>query len=293
VLIGVFAIPNVLASVEQADAAFRVSQKVTKRLPPWRDLKKSLPISFMSGIIGTTIGIIPAAGCDVGAFVSYGAAKRISRHPEKFGTGIVEGIAAPEAGNNAVTGGAMIPMLTLGVPGDATTSIMLGALMLKGLQPGPLLFRDHGEYVGSIFFGMFLANIFMLIIGLLCINIFTRIVSVRSYVLAPTILLLCMLGSYALNRNFFDVIVMLIAGMIGHILGKMKFPPSPLVLSLILGPMAESNLRRLMLATDGSLAPLFTRPIALLLLVMALLSALAPLITKFLSQRRPAVGEGT
>ncbi|HQB54258.1 MAG TPA: tripartite tricarboxylate transporter permease, partial [Sphaerochaeta sp.] len=202
VMIGLFAMSQAFSTVESIFVPGQVTQKVTNVFPTKADWKVILRHSPISGIIGTIIGIIPGAGAEIGAFVSYGQAKRTSKHPERFGTGIPEGIAAPEAGNNGVTGGAMIPMLTMGVPGDAVTAILIGALTVQGLQPGPMLFAEHPILVYSIFLGMFVANVAMLLLGLSSLRLFVKVLSVPKPILTPMIFVLCVVGSYAINTSF-------------------------------------------------------------------------------------------
>jgi putative tricarboxylic transport membrane protein len=276
ILIGFFAISNVLVNISDGVQTIFVKQKINRILPTWADMKKCFPISMVCGLIGAFIGAVPAAGADIGAFVSYDLTKRFSKKSKEFGTGIIEGVAAPEAGNNGVTGGAMIPMLTLGVPGDATTALLMGAMTLQGLQPGPMLFKNHADIVFRIFAGMMVANIIMLILGLLGVRLFVKFVSVKPYFLTPVIFIMCIVGSYALRNNFFDIIVTLIAGVIGYFFFKLDVPIPPMVLAVILGPMAETNLRRAFITSKGNLAMFLHRPITVFLLLLAVLSAMTP-----------------
>lgn len=278
VMIGLFAVSQALSNLEEGIKKRRIEQKVTKIIPSKEDLIKMLPVSIRSALMGTFIGAIPGAGADIAAFVAYNEAKRWSKHPEEFGTGIVEGVAAPEAGNNGVTGGAMIPLLTLGVPGDAVTAILLGALTLQGLQPGPLLFKNNGDIVYTIFMGLLVANFVMLIIGLSGIKFFVKIVSLPDYILTPAVFILSVVGSYAMNNSFFDVIVMLAFGLLGYIMQKIDIPASPIVLALILGPMAESNLRRALVLSEGNWSIFITSPISLVFLVFSAISMAWPVI---------------
>ena len=278
VMIGLFALSQAFASIEDMMKKIKIKQKIGSILPTLEDLKIVIPTAIKSGLIGTFTGIIPGAGGDIGAFVAYNEAKRFSKHPEKFGSGIPEAIAAPEAANNGVTGGAMVPLLTLGIPGDATTAIMLGALIMQGLQPGPLLFVDHAPLVYTIFIGFLVANVFMLILGFVGIKWFTKIISIPSYILTPVIFILCIVGAYAINNNFFEVYVMFASGIIGYILQKLEFPISPIVLALILGPMAERELRKTLMVSGGSATIFFTRPISAMLLSVAILTFMTPLI---------------
>ncbi|PKM66526.1 MAG: C4-dicarboxylate ABC transporter permease [Firmicutes bacterium HGW-Firmicutes-2] len=286
VMIGLFALSQSFISLEDMMKKVSIKQSLHRILPTWEDMKKVIPTALRSGLIGTFIGIIPGAGGDIGAFVAYNEAKRFSKHPEKFGTGIPEAIAAPEAANNGVTGGAMVPLLTLGIPGDATTAIMLGALIMQGLQPGPLLFRDHAPLVYTIFVGFLIANFFMLILGFVGIKWFTKIITIPAYILTPVIFVLCIVGSYAINNNFFDVIVMFVSGIIGYVMQKLEFPASPIVLALILGPMAERELRKSLMMSDGEISVLFTRPISAVLLSIAVITFFMPIIKKTITNIR-------
>ncbi len=287
-MIGLFAISQVFVNLKTGVEQNRVTQKVTRVLPTKEDLKKSTPVSLMCAFIGTFIGCIPAAGADIAAFVSYDMAKKRSRHPERFGTGCVEGIAAPEAGNNGDTSGALVPMLTLGVPGDATAAVLIGALTLQGLQPGPLLFTEHPDIVNRIFAGTLIANLLMLILGLLGIRLFVKVIQIKPYILTPIIFVLCILGSYALRNNLFDVGVMLLAAFVGYFFIHLEIPIAPIVLALILGPMAESNLRRALLMSGGSFTIFVTRPICIFFLLLAVVSLLWPLLRKAAAKRRRA-----
>jgi putative tricarboxylic transport membrane protein len=280
VMIGLFAMSQAFESVEDIYKKGAAAEKLDSVLPRKSDMATIFKTCPLFGLVGTVIGIIPGAGADIGAFVAYGQARNISRHPEKFGTGIPEGVAAPESANNGVTGGALIPMLTLGVPGDAVAAIMIGALTIQGLQPGPLLFRNNAELVYSVFLGLFLANVVMFLMGLSCIRIFVRVLSIPKAMLTPAIFLLCVVGSYAMANNFFDVEVMLLFGIIGYFLNKMKISTSPAVLGLILGPMAESHFRRALLMNRGNYAAFFGTGICWLFFALICLSLALPIWQK-------------
>ncbi len=277
VMIGLFAMSQAFESVETIYQKSEESKKITSVLPHRSDLNLIARLAPLFGLTGTIIGIIPGAGADIGAFVAYGQARNISKHPEKFGTGIPEGVIAPESANNGVTGGALIPMLTLGVPGDAVAAIMIGALTIQGLQPGPLLFKDHSALVYSVFLGMFVANCVMCVLGLSCIRIFVKVLSIPKAILVPAIFLLCVVGSYAMANNFFDVGVMLLFGIIGYFLNKVEISASPAVLGLILGPMAESHFRRALLMARGRYSTFFSTPITWIFLALIVISLAVPL----------------
>lgn len=285
-MIGLFAISQVMVNLKDGVKQNSVKQKVERVIPTRSDLKESLPVSIMCGFIGTFVGCIPAAGADIAAWVSYDIAKKRSKHPELFGTGCVEGIAAPEAGNNGDTSGALVPMLTLGVPGDATAAVLIGALTLQGLQPGPQLFTQHMDIVNRIFASTLVANFLMLLFGLLLIRVFVKVIQLKPYILTPIIFILCILGSYALRNNLFDVGVMLIAAFIGYFFIQLEIPIAPIVLALILGPMAESNLRRSLLMSEGSYAIFVTRPISVAFLLLALISLIWPFLRRAMEKKK-------
>jgi putative tricarboxylic transport membrane protein len=286
VMIGLFAMSQAFSTIENIFATDEVSQKVSKVWPTKSDWKVIFKIAPISGVIGTFIGIVPGAGAEIGAFVSYSQAKRFSKYPELFGTGIPDGVAAPEAGNNGVTGGALIPMLTMGVPGDAVAAILIGALTVQGLQPGPLLFSEHTTLVYSIFLGMFVANCTMLILGLSCLKLFVKVLSVPKTILTPMIFILCIVGSYAINTSFFDVGVMLFFGILGFFMQKADISVSPAVLGIILGPMAESNFRRALLMSEGSYKIFFTSAIAIVFLVLIIFTLVMPYVSAYLKSRK-------
>ncbi len=270
-LIGLFGYAQVFRNIEKMQIVPAVKAKVENILPTLKEIRSVLKTIFKSALMGTFIGSIPGTGCDIAAFVAYGEAKRTSKHPEKFGTGILEGVAAPEAANNGATGGAMIPMLTLGVPGDAVTAVLLGALTLHGLQPGPLLFRDHLDVIYPIFAGMIMAQFILLIVGLSGAKFFAKTINIDRKILTPIIFFLCVVGSYAMRFSFFDVGVSMIIGIIAYFMEYYEYPASPILLALILGPMAEGNLRRSLIISRGDPLTFFKRPISATFIVMAII----------------------
>lgn len=283
-LIGLFAVSEILAGVEKIVVAKKVEEKVTQILPTMADFKRCWPTILKGGTIGSFIGAIPGAGGDIAAFVSYGEAKRSSKTPEKFGTGMIEGVAAAESANNGCTGGAMIPLLSLGVPGDSVTAILLGAFIIHGLQPGPLLYKDHIDIVYQVFAAMLVANVAMFTIGALGVRFFARIISVDKTILLPVIMILSLVGSYSMRNSYFDICLTLGFGVVGFLLQRYGFPLSPILLALILGPMAESNLRRTLVISGGDVSVIFTKPIAMTLIAFAVIS----LLVSFLNQRKIA-----
>ena len=268
IMIGLFAMSQAFENIEDIFAEEKEQIKVTNILPKKEDLKALLRISPITGLIGTMIGIIPGAGADIGAFVGYNVAQGMAKEPEKFGNGSIEGICGPEGGNNGVTGGALIPMLTLGVPGDAVTAIMIGALTIQGLTPGPMLFETNKVLVYTIFIGMFIANTLMCICGFAGIRVFSKVLSVPKVILTPIIFALCIIGSFAMKNSLFDVWVMLIAGVVGYFMSKAKVPTSPAILGLILGPMAEKNFRTALLKSGGDPSVFFSTVICWFFIVL-------------------------
>jgi putative tricarboxylic transport membrane protein len=275
VLIGLFAITEILKEVEQ-----RVKIKMidTSNLKGGgfglsiQELKEQAGNLLRSGLIGTVIGILPGIGGSTASVMSYGEAKRASKHPEKFGTGIIDGIVASETANNAVTGGALVPLLTLGIPGDSVTAILLGGLMIHGVQPGPLLFKESPDVVYGVFAALFVANIMFVIFEYFGINLFIKVLKIPKHILLPIVFILCCVGAFAVNNRMFDVWTLIGFGIIGFVLDKCKIQMAPLVIGFILGPMAETNFRRALMLSQGSFTPFFTKPISLFFIIAAVLS---------------------
>jgi putative tricarboxylic transport membrane protein len=271
-LIGLFAIPQLVDNLSalvrerQGDTA---SARIRRVLPRLADLKAlRLPIAI-GAPIGAFLGILPGAGGPIAAFISYDYAKKLSKHPERFGKGAPEGIAAPEAANNAVTGGALIPMMTLGIPGDPVTAILIGALLVHGLAPGPLLFMERGDFAYGIIFSFFWANIFNVIIAFLGLKLLVKVLAMPKSLLMPIIAILCVIGSYALRNNFFDVYVMFGFGLLGLAMRWLDMPVVPLLLALVLGRPLEEHLRVSLVASKGEIDIFFTSPFSLFFLIMA------------------------
>ena len=286
VMVGLFAMSQCMVLVEEIMKRTFIAQKVTSALPTRQDLKIVWKTILRGGLTGTFIGAVPGVGGDVSAFISYDMERRFSKHPQLFGTGLPEAIAATESSNSGTTGGALIPLLTLGIPGDANTAVMLGAFMVHNLIPGPLLFVQHAAVVNTLFIGFILANIFMVILGFSSIRLFVKIVEVPNAIIVPIVILLCIVGSFAINNNYLDIVVMLVAGIVGFMLIKGGFPLSPIVLALILGPMAEGNLRRSLVMSKGSLMIFVQRPFALAFIVIAIFSLFFPIIKEAIKTYR-------
>jgi putative tricarboxylic transport membrane protein len=285
VMIGLFAATEIFRQAEGGIKKIVVDKKISGMLPTWKEIKSVKTTLVRSSLIGTFIGILPAEGGTVASFIGYNEAKRFSKTPEKFGTGCLEGVAAPECANNAATGGAMIPTMALGIPGSGTTAVILGALLIHGMRPGPLLFIQNANVVYAVFVGMFFANVMFLGLGLGGAKIFSQILRVPNYVLSPIILVLCLVGTYALHNNMADVWIMLICGLVGYKMKAYGFAAAPIVLGLVLGELIEISLRRSLIVFDNNAFVFFTRPWSLLFIVLTILGLCAPFITSWLENR--------
>lgn len=287
-LIALYAFSQGLSNIEggSTHSEHKKSAHLERILPTWSDVKTTFPTVLRSSVIGTVVGAIPGTGGDIASWVSYNEAKRWSKHPEEFGNGTPEGIAAPEAANNAISGGALIPLLTLGIPGDAGTAVMLSALMMQGVVPGPTLFTDQTGTVYTIIVGLFFANICMCLLGYGAIRGFAKIGNVPNTYLTPIVFVFCVVGTFALNNNILDIFMMMFFGAVAYFLIKCDFPMPPVILGLILGNLAEKNLQRALTLSNGSLSIFFTRPIACVLIIASLISLLWPLIHPYLKKTK-------
>jgi putative tricarboxylic transport membrane protein len=280
VAVGLFGIGEVLSNAEQLMKLEFVTEKIKIRevwpnREEWRE--SAMPIT-RGTIIGFLVGVLPGAGGTIASFMSYAAEKRFSKHPEQFGKGAIEGVAGPESANNASTGGAMVPLLTLGIPGSGTTAIMLGALMMFGLQPGPLLFQKNPEFVWGVIASMYIGNIMLLVMNIACIPLFVKILKIPNALLFPLIIVFATVGVYSVDGNIFDVWMLYVFGVIGYFMKKFDMPPAPVVLSVVLGPMIERAFRQSLTMSLGSYDIFFTRPISAVLLLLGLMAVVWPAI---------------
>jgi len=285
VMVGLFGLGTVLSSLHSdanKDGPKEVKTQVGRIIPTWKDFKSNIPPIFRGSLIGSFVGAIPAAGGTIAGIMAYGIEKRVSKHSEKFGTGIPQGVAAPESANNATSGSSLIPMLTLGIPGDAITAILIGALIMHGLQPGPLLFENQPDFVSTLFIMIVIANFIFLFFGLFGAKVVSKIMMIPSGVLLPIILMFCVVGTFSLRNNIFDVGVLIVFGILGFIFYKVNVPTAPLVLGFILGPLLETNFRRTLILSDGNITEIFTRGISGSIMIIALLILFAPLLIKFI-----------
>lgn len=274
-LIGLFAISEIMMKSQynpkrdhkQVSAASITKDKITKE-----EYKRCRKPILLGSLIGIIIGATPGTGGGLAAFISYNQTKQASKHPETFGEGEIEGIAASESANNGACGATMIPMLTLGVPGDGATAILMGAFMIHGMVPGPMLFKEQGNILYAIMLGLIVVNVFMYLIGRVFTKFYAHITRVPYEILACIVLTFCIAGSYSTNNRLYDIYIILIFGIISYYLRRMDFQLVPILLGIVLGPLAENNFRRALLLSDGSLSIFVTRPISLLFLVIAVVS---------------------
>lgn len=291
VLIGVFAVSEVLTNLENMKRPHLKEEKIDKvnnaRLS-WKEFKGQIVNLLRSSVIGTFIGIIPATGSGIAGWISYNTAKNADKDSESYGNGNPGGIVASEAANNAVTGGALIPLLTLGIPGDVVTAIMLGALMLQGLTPGPTLFTKNPDVVYGIYIMLFVANIFMYVQGKLGVKLFAKALEIPMNVLMSIVMLLCMIGAFGVANSIVDMFIAVLFGVISYLLRKVGYPMPPLLLGMVLGGTIESNYRRAMIISQGSLSIFVTRPITLAFLLLAVFMCFYPSIQSKLAARKQA-----
>src|SRR5687767_13959315 len=291
VAIGIFAIGEVLASMQQREGAqaIAVPKGLRNLLPTMQDLKDSR-FAFANGsVVGFFIGVLPGAGSTIASFISYGLEKAVSRHPEKFGHGVVEGVAAPEGANNAESGGALIPMLTLGIPGSSTTAVLLAALVLWGFKPGPLFIPENPALFWGLVASMYIGNVMLLILNLPLVPLFAQVLRAPTYVLYPLILGISVVGVYSTSGSLFDVWLLAGFGLAGYLMRKLDYPSAPLILGLVLGGAMERALRQSLMMSDGSLSILVSRPVPAVMLSLALLILLVPLFGKFNAWRVKAL----
>jgi putative tricarboxylic transport membrane protein len=291
VIIGLFAIARIFDQIENAfkdysKTGIEANFKMRDLLPSWSDMKLCTPTLIRSSLLGTLIGVLPGAGGTIAGFICYNEAKRFSKTPEKFGTGFIEGVAACEAANNAASGGAMVPLMTLGIPGSSTTAILLGAFVIHGMQPGPLLFVKTPNFAYAVIFAMLIANFIFLAFGLLSVKPFVRLLSIPYYWLLSGILLISVVGAYCIGTRIFDIGIMLFFGLLGYLLQRNGFTTVPIVLGLILGPVVENYFRRAIIVSRGDYTIFFTRPISMVLLLLALLSLAWPFVAFHLSKNK-------
>ncbi len=293
--IGIYGIGEMIWTVEEHNLGGGKSMlseatvTVKRTIANLRELLSCWRSTVMGSFLGYFVGILPAAGATPGSLMAYGIAKQISKQPEEFGKGALEGVCAPEAANNAASTGSMLPMLTLGIPGSPTTAILLGGMVIWGLEPGPRLFLDHSEFVWGLIASLYAANLFAVIINIAFIPVFIKILKTPFTILAPIIFILCLIGGYAPTQSIHDVWLMVIFGIVGYLMRKLDYPLAPAVLAIVLGPLAEPALRQSLLISDGEFSIFFTRTYSGPIMVTAIILLFLPVLKFGYDKFRPRI----
>jgi putative tricarboxylic transport membrane protein len=282
-VMGLFGISEILINLERIKERIILKTEIKNLLPTKEDWRRSAKPIGRGTLLGFFLGILPGGGSIVASFVSYGIEKKLSKHPEQFGKGAIEGVAGPESANNAGTSGGFIPLFSLGIPSNVVMALLLGALAIHGMRPGPLMFSEHPEIFWGTVASMYVGNIMLLALNLPLIGIWVKILKIPYKTLFPLILLFCLIGSYSVGANIFDIYVMLIFGALGYLFRKLNYEPAPLVLAFVLGPMLEQNLRQALIISDGRFIVFLTHPLSGISLIFSLLllfSAVFPSLQK-------------
>jgi len=287
IMMGLFAIREIMdqtMEIHNSKPVMKINRIPFR--PPWEHLKGTWKALGIGSVFGTFIGILPGIGQNAATILAYNQARKVSKHPELFGKGSPEGICASESSNNAVNGGALVPLITLGIPGDQVTAVLIGGLMIHGLQPGPLLFTQNLDISGSIMALYFISNIVMYVMMLGLMSLFVRIINVKLSLLFPALIVFCVIGVFTLNNRMFDVWILVIFGVVGYILSQLGIDLAPVILGFILGPLVERNLRTGLVSSNGKFSAILERPIAVGALVVSLMFLLGPFIGKAIKMYR-------
>lgn len=278
--IGVYGIGEMFWTIENSNARSQLSPtKISLKgiINTAKSLKGNLKSMLMGSFLGYFIGVLPAAGATPASLMSYGIAKMMSKNPDSFGKGNIDGVVAPEAANNSASTGSMLPMMTLGIPGSPTTAILLGGMVIWGLEPGPRLFVENQEFVWGLVASLYVANVLALVVNLALIPVFARVLKLPTTILVPAIFVLCIIGGYAPTQDMHDVWLMLIFGVVGYLLRKLDYPIAPAVLAIVLGPLAETSMRQSLIMNQGSPTIFLERPLSLSIIILAIVLFLLPL----------------
>jgi len=291
VIMGLFGISEVLINLEKEEKREIFETKITGLLPSRQDWKLSAKPITRGSLLGFFLGVVPGGGALLASFASYAIEKKFSKHPEKFGRGAIEGVAGPETANNAGTMGAMVPLLTLGIPSNVAMALLLAALMIHGTHPGPLLIQNHPDLFWGILASMIIGNLLLLLLNLPLIGMWVKVLKVPYKVLFPLIIMFCLIGAYSVHMNVIDIIIMLIFGGLGYLMKKYQYDGAPLVLAFILGPMMETALRQSLIVSRGTFSIFVSRPYSLISLLTALVFLILPLIPFLRKKREKLVAE--
>jgi putative tricarboxylic transport membrane protein len=285
VAMGVFGLGEIIGNLENETTRTTMLKSVTGLMPTREDLKRIAAPVLRGTVLGSMLGILPGGGAMLASFAAYTLEKKVSKHPERFGKGAIEGVAGPESANNAGAQTSFIPMLTLGVPSNPVMALMIGAMIMQGIQPGPSVMTEQPVLFWGLIVSMWIGNLFLLVLNLPLIGLWVRMISVPYHFLYPAILVFCAIGVFSLNNATFDVYLMAIFGLLGYIFRKLDCEPAPMLLGFILGPMMEEHLRRAMLIGKGDATVFLTRPISATMLILALI-LLATVLAPAVRQKR-------
>src|SRR5512137_775230 len=274
IAMGLFGVGEILISLESSEAASILTTKIKNVFPTMADMARSGWAMVRGSVIGFLIGILPGGGAVLSSLVSYAVEKKVSKHPEEFGKGAIEGVAGPESANNAAASSSFIPLLTLGIPGNASTAMIFAALLIHGITPGPFLLKEHGDVFWGVVASMYIGNVMLLILNLPLVGMWAQLLRVPYAFMAPMIMVLTLVGVYSVNNSSFDVWVMLVMGIFGYLARKLRFDLGPLLLAFVLGPIMERSLRQALLMSHGSFSIFFSRPISAVLMATAILFVL-------------------
>jgi len=274
VAVGIFGISEILTNIEAMEKREVFKTDLRNLLPTFQDWKDSIGPIFRGTVVGFLLGVLPGAGTVITTFFSYGIEKRLSKYPEKFGTGVIEGVAGPETANNAAVSGAMVPLLALGVPPHAVMAMLLGAFIIHGIQPGPFFISQHPNIFWGIIASMYIGNVMLLILNLPLIGMWVKILKIPYRLLFPLIILVCIIGVYSMNNNVYEIMLMILFGFIGYILRKLEYPLAPFLLGLILGPMMENSFRQSLTISQGDLTIFIQRTFSAVLLILMVVTLL-------------------
>lgn len=278
VLIGMFAVAQSLQNIQRRMSQAFYKGKVTGLLPSWKEVKAAFPSIARGTVLGNFIGMLPGAGATAAAFMSYSLEAKISKNPEMVGKGDLSCVAGPGSADNAAAGGALVPLLSLGIPGSETTAVLLGALMIHGIQPGPLLFTQHAQLVWAIIAALYIANCLGLLLATAGIKPLTQILRLPTVIMSSVILVMSVVGAYSISNSLIEVWIVVVSGFVGFGMKRFDFPVAPVILALVLGPMAEKSFRQSLFMSDGSLGIFFERPITVVMLAIGVVSLFLPYI---------------
>jgi putative tricarboxylic transport membrane protein len=290
-VMGLFGISEIFLNLEKLTERIVLTTKIKGLLPNREDWRRSAKPIGRGTLLGFFLGILPGGGAIISSFVSYALEKKFSKNPERFGKGAIEGVAGPESANNSATSGAFIPLFSLGIPANVVMALLLGALMIHGLRPGPLMLTEHPEIFWGTVASMYVGNAMLLALNLPLIGIWVKILKIPYKTLFPLILLFCLIGVYSVSTNVFDIYVMLVFGALGYLLRKLNYEPAPLVLAFVLGPMLEQNLRQALILSDGRLSVFLTRPLSAGSLLLSLFLLLSAILPSFQRKRESVISE--